>query len=62
MGTQLSALSPAHRVTVEWKDLVYTVQTGGKTKTILEHVSGTANPGSMVALLGPSGIFQYHSL
>jgi len=42
-------------VTVEWKDLSYTVQVEGKDTLILDRVNGFVKPGEMVALMGPSG-------
>ncbi len=46
-------------VTLEWIDLTYTVRVGkGKAatlKTILSGVSGRVRPGSLLAVMGPTG-------
>jgi hypothetical protein len=55
-------------VGVEWLDLEYSVAAAGGTslfskrkhsgqKQILDHVSGRVQPGSIMAILGPSGLF-----
>jgi len=47
------------KVTLEWKDLTYTVQIGhGKkrsTRTILENLTSQVPPGRLVAVMGPTG-------
>jgi hypothetical protein len=46
-------------VTLEWIDLTYTVVVGkgkaAKLKTILYSVSGRVRPGSLLAVMGPTG-------
>ena len=53
------AILQAAPVTLEWIDLTYTVQVGkGKAaalKTILHSVSGRVRPGSLLAVMGPTG-------
>jgi len=46
---------PFSSVTVAWRELVYTVTTPAGPKTLLQGVSGLAQPGHMMALMGASG-------
>lgn len=64
---QRDLLHPMTRVTLEWRDIVHTVappytladRAGGRARPppqpLLRSVSGLAQPGQVVALMGPSG-------
>ena len=56
-GDQLSAKVPG--VSLSWSNVTYSVETKVdktvSTKTILDGVSGSLEPGKLLALLGPSG-------
>jgi hypothetical protein len=47
------------RVKLEWKDIYYSVLTGSganlKEKVILRDMTGTAESGQLIAILGPTG-------
>jgi ABC-type multidrug transport system fused ATPase/permease subunit len=49
----------SERMSLEWKDLFYSVVVGKKEMrketVILNHVSGFAHSGTLVAILGPTG-------
>lgn len=54
----MAAVAPAaaSSVSLVWKEITYTVPLKkGEKKTILDHVSGFVEAGSLVALMGPSG-------
>jgi ABC-type multidrug transport system ATPase subunit len=57
-GSAASVL-PFQPMTVSWRDVKYTVQLnknlGGGAKTLLQGVSGIAQPGRLIALMGASG-------
>ena len=42
-------------VTLEWQDITLHAQTVSGPKAILSGLSGHANPGELVAVMGPSG-------
>jgi ABC-type multidrug transport system ATPase subunit/ABC-type multidrug transport system permease subunit len=44
-----------HRVSLTWKNLSYRVKDGKKTIDVLKGVSGFANPGELLAVMGSSG-------
>lgn len=43
------------RLSLAWKDLTYSASTGKETSHILKGVSGFANPGELLAIMGSSG-------
>ncbi len=49
------------RVGIEWKDVSYSVPGScfGRSKTLLDNVSGYALPGEVVAIMGPSGLISH---
>ncbi|KAL1414534.1 hypothetical protein MTO96_007324 [Rhipicephalus appendiculatus] len=42
-------------VTLEWKDITFTVKGNNRKKTLLNRLYGQANPGTLTAIMGPSG-------
>jgi len=54
-----SEYSPVHnsqvRVAISWQNIFYTVKTKKKTTEVLKGISGFANPGELVTILGSSG-------
>lgn len=50
-----SLVLAASKTTFTWKNLNYTVPYDGKTKKLLDNVSGYCAPGQMTALVGSSG-------
>jgi ATP-binding cassette subfamily G (WHITE) protein 2 (PDR) len=41
---------------LHWKNVSYTVKSGGEERTILDNVDGWVKPGSLTALMGVSGV------
>ncbi|KAK5658003.1 hypothetical protein OQA88_2557 [Cercophora sp. LCS_1] len=44
-----------HASVFHWRDVCFDITTGKETKRILDHVDGWIKPGTITALLGPSG-------
>jgi ABC-type multidrug transport system fused ATPase/permease subunit len=58
-ASSASSVLPFEPMTVAWRDVTYEVtlpkQLGGGKKTLLHGISGYAEPGKMIALMGASG-------
>ncbi|CAG9314061.1 unnamed protein product [Blepharisma stoltei] len=57
MELATSTLKPDHRIKVQltWENVSYAIEKGSELTTILKGVSGFANPGELLAIMGSSG-------
>lgn len=45
----------SYQATLSWRDLTCTLDVNGKTRTVVNGITGVAVPGQVTAILGPSG-------
>ena len=55
LPSDVSGTLPFTRIVVSWRELSYAVNTPAGSKTLLHGVSGVAQPGRLLALMGASG-------
>lgn len=55
LPSDVSSTLPFTRIVVSWRELSYAVVTPAGSKTLLHGVSGVAQPGRLLALMGASG-------